>query len=92
MVTANSPTLRAPLLGEPPDADDVRLVLRVARLGHQRHVAVVVDEADAREPLVGDALPQLHHVEVAEVHGPLGQGLVELHHQRLVLGPNRDEP
>ena len=36
-------------------------------LGHQGHLAVVVDEADPRQPLVGDALAQLHGLEVAQV-------------------------
>ena len=58
----------------------------VALFGHQRHLAVVVDEADARQPLVRDALAETDEVQVAQIHAPLRQGLVELHHQRLVLG------
>ena len=36
-----------------------------------------------------DALGQVHHVEVAHVDALLGERLVELHHQGLVLGPDR---
>ena len=31
---------------------------------------------------------QVHQVEVAQVDAALGERLVELHHQRLVLGPD----
>ena len=64
-------------------------VSRVLVVGHQRHLAVVVDEADPGQPLVGDAPAQLQGLEVAQVDGVLGQLLVEPHHQRLVLGPDR---
>ena len=43
-------------LAQPADGEDLVLVgLRVKVVGHQRHLAVVVDEADARQPLVRDA-------------------------------------
>ena len=44
----------------------------------QRDLAVVVDEADPRQPLVRGALAQLHRVEVAQVDAALGERLVEL--------------
>ena len=47
--------------------------VRVPLVGHQGHLAVVVDEADPRQPLVGDAPAQLHRVEVAQVDAALRQ-------------------
>ncbi len=55
-------------------------------LRHQRHLAIVVDEADAGQALVRGALGQLQRLEVAQVHRALAELLVELDHQRLVLG------
>ena len=43
----------------------------VVTLRHERHLAVVVDEAHARETLVLGALLQFHPVEVAQVHATL---------------------
>ncbi len=51
--------------------------LGVGPLGDQDHLAVVVDEADPRQPLVRDPRAQLHRVEVAERDGPLGKRAVE---------------
>ena len=63
--------------------------LWVGLLGDQRHLAVVVYKADARQALVGRTLVEVHHVEVAHVDALFGEGLVEAHHQGLVLGPDR---
>ena len=63
----------------------------VLALGDQRHLAVVVDEADARQPLVRHALAELERMEVAERDAALGERLVELDQQRLVLGPDRPD-
>ena len=41
--------------------------LGVLGVGHQRHLAVVVDEADPGQPLVRDALAELQGLEVAQV-------------------------
>ena len=49
--------VRAAQLAQAADGEDRRArPVGVALLGHQRHLAVVVDEADARQPLVRDAL------------------------------------
>ena len=78
------------LFAEPSDAENLAPAgLRVRVLDDERHLAVVIDEADAREAFVGDALLQFQRREVAVVNAPVAQLLVELHHQRLVLGPNR---
>src|SRR5215204_3634953 len=57
--------------------------------GDQRHLAVVVYKADARQALVGRALVEVHHVEVAHVDALFREGLVEANHERLVFGPDR---
>ena len=66
-------------------------VAGVLALGHQRHLAVVVDEADPGQPLVGDAGAELHGVEVAQRDAAFGEGAVELDQQRLVLGADRPD-
>ncbi len=60
-------------------SDRQNLVFAIAALalGHQRHLAVVVDEADARQPLVRGALRQLQRLEVAQIDAALRQLLVE---------------
>ncbi len=58
----------------------------VSVVGHQGHLPVVVDEAHADETLVRDARSQAEEVEVSQVGALLGERLVELHHQGLVLG------
>src|SRR5215217_6515505 len=63
--------------------------LWIGVLGDQRHLAVVVYEADARQALVGRALVEVHHVEVAHVDALFREGLVEAHHQGLVFGTDR---
>src|SRR5215213_1207886 len=42
--------------------------LGVGPFGNERHLAVVVDKADARQALVGRALVEVHHVKVAHVN------------------------
>src|SRR5215210_336465 len=70
-------------------AQDLRLPgLGVLALGDEGHLAVVVYKADAREALVGGPAGEVHRVEVAHVDAALGERLVELDHQRLVLGPD----
>src|SRR5918995_1654106 len=58
-------------------------------LGDKRHLTVVVYKADARQALVGRALVEVHHVEVAHVDALFREGLVEAHHQGLVFGTDR---
>ena len=58
---------------------------------HQRDLAVVIDEADARQAFVRDALIQLHRMEVAEVHAALGELFVEPDHERLIFRTNRPD-
>src|SRR5918995_7416400 len=41
--------------------------LWIGVFGDQRHLAVVIYKADARQALVGGALVEVHHVEVAHV-------------------------
>jgi hypothetical protein len=36
-------------------------------LRHERHLAVIVDEAEAHQPLVGHPLAELDQVEVAAI-------------------------
>src|SRR5208283_3443099 len=77
------------LAAQVPHGDDLAFPgLRVLVVGHQRDLAVVVNEADPDHPLVGDAPAQLRGVKVAQVEGDFGQLLVEPHQQRLVLGPD----
>ena len=80
------------VLAEPADADDlVPAVLRHV-LGDERELAVVVEEADPDEPLVGRALVEAELAEVALVDRLRRERAVELHDERLVLGPDRAEP
>ena len=59
--------VRPPDLAQPADAQDLVVAGRgFVAFGDQRHLAVVVDEADPGQALVGDARAQLHRVEVAE--------------------------
>ena len=61
--------------------------------GHQRDFAVVIIETNARQPLVGDALRQFQGAEIAVINAFLGEGFMELHHQRFVFradGPDDD--
>src|ERR1017187_2630833 len=55
---------------------------------HQRDLAIIVVEANTREPVMGDALTQRDHMKIAEGHALFGQGMVEVHHQWLILGTN----
>src|SRR5215204_791056 len=63
--------------------------LWIGSLGAQRHLTVVVNKADARQALVGRALVEVHHVEVAHVDALFREGLVEAHHQGLIFGTDR---
>ena len=64
---ANSASLAAVELAQAADAEDLVVAGRgVLAVGHQGHLAVVVDEADPGQAVVGDARAQLHRVEVAE--------------------------
>ena len=65
------------------------LAVLALALDHQRHLAVVVDEADPGESLVRDPAVQLHEARIAEVDALLREHGVELHHLRLVLGADR---
>src|SRR5580700_412243 len=64
---------------------------RVLALSDQRHLAVVVDETDAREALMRGPLGELQRLEVPQVDAALRQLLVEGNHQRLVLRTNRPD-
>ena len=65
--------VRADELRQAADADDFELArLRIPPLGDQRHLAVVVDEAEPYQPLVRDPLAVLHHGGVPEVDALLG--------------------
>ncbi len=79
------------VLRQAPDAGDARFSRAVRLLGDERDLAVVVVEADARQPLVGSALRQAQVLEVARVDGFLGQLVVEADEQRLVLGADRPD-
>ena len=75
-----------------PTADDPRQAgVRVLALGDERHLAVVVVEADPDEPLVGGPLVEAEALQVALEDRLLGERAVEVHHQRLVLGPDRPD-
>ncbi len=75
---------------QPPHGDDLVFPgLRVLVVSHEHHLTVVIDEAGPSQPVVGDAPAQLQGLEEAQVDGVLGELLVELHHQRLVLGADR---
>src|SRR5829696_8583576 len=63
--------------------------LWIGVFGDQSHLAVVVYKADACQALVGCALGEVHHVEVAHIDALFREGLVESHHQGLVFGPDR---
>src|SRR5918994_1188080 len=63
--------------------------LWIGVFGDQRHLAVVVYKADACQALVGRALGEVHHVEVAHIDALFREGLVESHHQGLVFGSDR---
>src|SRR5918999_1407378 len=63
--------------------------LWIGVFGDQRHLTVVVYKADARQALVGRALVEVHHVEVAHVDALFREGPVEAHHQGLVFGTDR---
>src|SRR5690606_28301777 len=76
-------------LREAPDPDDLRLSAgRIAMLGDERHLPVVVDEADAGQALVRRPLVELQIAEVARVDRLVGERLVEADHERLILGPD----
>ena len=57
---------------QPTHGDDLALPgLGVPGLGHQRHLAVKIDEADSGQPLVGNAPAQLQGLEETQVNGVL---------------------
>ncbi len=66
-------------------------VLRVAPLGHEDHLAVVINEADAGERLVSGASAHRHHLEIALVDCIFREPLMKGDHQRLVFRANRTD-
>src|ERR1051326_1735963 len=60
-------------------------------LGHDCHLAIVIDETDSGQAFVLHARAQFERSEIPEVNASLGKSLVELRHQRLVLGPDRPD-
>ena len=64
---------------------------RIPVFHYKSHLTRVVDKAHARQALVGDTLAQPHLMEVPEIDALLGERLMELHHQRLVLRANRTD-
>src|SRR5271166_82958 len=67
--------------------DDFPLALPAApALGNHGYLAVVVYEAEPRQPLVGDAQFQLQELKVAAVYAARGKQTVKPHHKGLVLG------
>ena len=79
-------------LAQPADAEDLQFAGRgVLTAGHQGHFAIVVDEADPGQALVGDPRTERDRVEVAARDGTLGERAVELHQQGLVLGADGPE-
>ena len=85
-ISADAPVAQT---DEPSDAGDAHLPARRVRvLGDERDLAVVVGEADAHEPVVGDALVVPEVREVALVDGLGGERAVERDDERLVLGPD----
>src|SRR5215212_2919977 len=56
--------------------------------GDEGHLLIVVYKADARQALVSCPPGEVHRVKVAHVDAALGERLVELNHQGLILGPD----
>src|SRR6266700_7968192 len=74
-------------LYQPPYTDDLALARGgVFSLGYQRYFTVIVDKTDTREPVVGNALAETHHVEESQIDAAVGERLVEANQQGLVLG------
>ena len=82
----------APDLAQTTDPENLVVAgLGVLVIGHQGHLAVIVDEADSRQPLVSHPRGVLHGVEVAKRDAPFREGSVELDQERLILGADRPQ-
>jgi len=79
----------AVLLAHAAYAENFMRVLVNLIINHQRQLAIVIVETDAREPFVRDALAQIQRAKVPVAHAPLGERFVEFHHQGLVFRTNR---
>ena len=81
-------------LHQPADSHDLaRAGAGIVALGHESHLAVIVDEAHTREALVLGALLQFHPVEVAHVHAAFGERVMKIHQRGFVFradGPDGD--
>ena len=86
MSSANSPSFNPrALLNRPTPRISRSPVFGVLPFGDERDFAVVIVEADAREPFVRDALVQFDLAEIAVIDAFLRERLVEFDQQRLVL-------
>src|SRR5581483_4995367 len=71
---------------EATDAYDLMLPgLRIVVVGDQRHLSVVIDKTYPGQPLVGDALAELQHVQPTVVDAALRKRFVKRDHERLIL-------
>src|SRR5262249_46515529 len=78
-----------PNLAQPTDAEDLMSAgFGIDAFGDQSQLAIVVNEANSGQTLVGDPRAQLHRVKVAKLYGPLREGCMECHHERLVFRTN----
>jgi hypothetical protein len=68
-------------LAEAANGNDVPIAF-----GDQCHLAVIVDETNAREPLVGGALREFKRLKIAQLNGSVAEPLVDDH--RFVFGTN----
>jgi len=81
-----------PDLAQPADPPDLVLAgLGALSIGHQRHLAVVIDEADPSQSLVSNAGREFHGMEVAKRYAALGEGAVKVDEQWLIFGANWPE-
>ena len=86
------PSGTACALRQPADGDDPPLAVGVGRLRDERHLAVVVVEADPGQPLVGRALRTGPGARSsASRRSSSVSSRVERDQQRLVLGPDRPD-
>jgi hypothetical protein len=65
--------------------------LRIIALSNDRHFAVVITMANARQPFVGCPSIEAHGVKVAQVNSAARKRFMEFDHQRFVFRPNRTD-
>src|ERR1019366_1129607 len=87
-----SPTTRANSAAFEPDnliSRPTPMISRSPLPRNQRHLAVIVYEAEPRQPLMGDALLELQELEITAIDAACREHLVKVHHQGFVLGADR---